>query len=86
MGAVGIPDVSCPYPPCPTPWPAAAWPTGFGATGRSPDRQRLNQLLESLGRGWRLHWRDGCIHLQGGNPEVASPPTTHGSPNPLAQR
>ena len=37
-------------------------------TGRSPHRQRLNQLLESLGRGWRLHWRDGCIHLQRGEP------------------
>ena len=62
-------------------------------TGRDPDRQQLNQLLLSLsrpsptvrtmaplGRGWRVYWRDGCIHLQRGNPEVASPPITHGSP------
>ena len=55
-------------------------------TGCDPDRQRLNQLLLNLENpktttrtmalldgGWRLCWQGGCIHLQRGNPETASP-------------
>uniref|UniRef100_UPI000471D691 tRNA lysidine(34) synthetase TilS n=1 Tax=Candidatus Synechococcus spongiarum TaxID=431041 RepID=UPI000471D691 len=62
-------------------------------TGWRPDRQQLNQLLRSLnhpgimaplGRGWRLRWRRGCLHLQRGNSETAYLPTTHGSPSPPA--
>ena len=62
-------------------------------TGRDPGRQQLNQLLLSLSHpkttdqtmalldgGWRLRWRGGCIHLQRGKPETASPSTANGSP------
>ncbi|KKZ15349.1 MAG: hypothetical protein TH68_00815 [Candidatus Synechococcus spongiarum 142] len=58
-------------------------------TGCDPDRQQLNHLLlslnhpktmASLGRGWCLRWRGGCIHLQRGNSEMDRPPTTHGTP------
>ncbi len=64
-------------------------------TGRYPDRQQRHQILHSLshprimaalGRGWRLHWRDGRIHLERGEPWGGSPPSPHGSPNPAAQR
>ena len=62
-------------------------------TGCNPDRQQLHQLLLSLtpprtptrtmaplGRGWHLCWRGGCIRVQQGNSETASPPAAHGSP------
>ena len=58
-------------------------------TGSTPLRQQLDQALRSpnhanatlwLGRGWRLRWRDGCIHLGRGNSGGERFSASHGPP------